>query len=332
MVEHITMAWGLAISLDEDNHHHNANRINTNNNDSKIFKNNNDKSEVVRGIYQRKSDKDARKESVEKRIGIDCDPATNHNLFEIFLESVFSGLNYKSDMNDFDDNKTATDNENSNSNNTTKSNEKSTTNNKNDRDSTWSLHQQCMMACISVICTLYHEREMEVEKSSTSEKVKNDCNHFDNKTSKSNDGITRDNLNNINPNNICNINNYNSDEINDKNKDNNDSHFIGNNNTDNKNKTNKTNNSIHKPLNSFTKAYRLLEIIARLPANTHAITKVNSSSSKQNQTEITQKRIGFGLFLSASAVNHSCRPNCTIRYKIYVYARVYLYICLFICP
>jgi hypothetical protein len=96
-------------------------------------------------------------------------------------------------------------------------------------------------------------------------------------------------------------------------------------------------------------------IIARLPQNVHAISRVrtvstvrstlsdsttsknknkeiskrcmknkvnyeNEESNENNERgekedEIIQERAGFGLFLCASAVNHSCAPNCTVRFE-----------------
>ena len=99
----------------------------------------------------------------------------------------------------------------------------------------------------------------------------------------------------------------------------------------------------------------LFLIIVRLPQNVHAISRVrtistvrstlsDSATSKNKnkginkrcmknkvtyendennenngsgevEEEIIQERAGFGLFLCASAVNHSCAPNCTVRFE-----------------
>ena len=96
-------------------------------------------------------------------------------------------------------------------------------------------------------------------------------------------------------------------------------------------------------------------IISRLPQNVHAISRVrtvstirstlsdfttskinkkernkmckkyavNEESDESNdnnvtgemEEEIIQERAGFGLFLCASAINHSCAPNCTVRFE-----------------
>jgi hypothetical protein len=62
-----------------------------------------------------------------------------------------------------------------------------------------------------------------------------------------------------------------------------------------------------------------MQILSKLPTNTHAVnvvvptlTKLNSNRSFEDTLE--QKRIGYSLFLAASAINHSCRPNATIRF------------------
>lgn len=90
----------------------------------------------------------------------------------------------------------------------------------------------------------------------------------------------------------------------------------------------------------FSDSWRLLQVLSRLPHNTHAISRVlssnmsgssggssgSSSGSKSgagvaqsvtNNTEVQQVqqvRLGFAVFLSASAINHSCKPNASIRY------------------
>jgi hypothetical protein len=98
----------------------------------------------------------------------------------------------------------------------------------------------------------------------------------------------------------------------------------------------------------------LFSILARLPANVHAITKIVSSSdssssggsssssvnkgkggqrysaepdqmradttsqrltsNRDRMIELTQRRVGYALFLRASAANHSCKPNAAVRF------------------
>jgi hypothetical protein len=107
--------------------------------------------------------------------------------------------------------------------------------------------------------------------------------------------------------------------------------------------------------NWFESSLVFFLIIARLPQNVHAISRVRTVSTvrstlsdsttsrndkkeknkmyKKNEVndendrndenngrgeievEIIQERAGFGLFLCASAVNHSCAPNCTVRFE-----------------
>lgn len=120
----------------------------------------------------------------------------------------------------------------------------------------------------------------------------------------------------------------------------------------------------------YKRTYLLFQIIARLPQNIHAISRVttvqtirstlplsgstaspstatatststssplkryknvndennennennednenNEENEEEIEEEIIQERAGFGLFLCASAVNHSCAPNCTVRFQ-----------------
>lgn len=76
--------------------------------------------------------------------------------------------------------------------------------------------------------------------------------------------------------------------------------------------------------------FSMFEIIARLPTNIHAVFTVTSTApaikiekniklvNKNNviinENLIEQRRIGYSVFLQASSINHSCAPNCTLRY------------------
>eukprot|EP01034_Spumella_vulgaris_P024494 gene24494-30845_t len=68
----------------------------------------------------------------------------------------------------------------------------------------------------------------------------------------------------------------------------------------------------------------LLQILARLPPNLHAVSQIVSSPSDESSkddstlsaTTVQQVRVGYALFLGASAVNHSCRPNSAIRFQV----------------
>lgn len=95
-------------------------------------------------------------------------------------------------------------------------------------------------------------------------------------------------------------------------------------------------------------SWSLLQILSRLPTNTHAIMKVmkvtqgipkypvssrnsfdkdhsrsiRSSSDEEftstglrKEEQLEEKRLGFAVFLMASSVNHSCRPNSAVRYN-----------------
>jgi hypothetical protein len=232
----------------------------------------------------------------------------NQDLFKIFLNTVCSGLKYKKTINninnkDESNNKIENAANNDDDNNTSKIN-KNNTNNDVGEENIWSFHTLCMMSCISVICTLYQHESSEIYWSDA--KSDHDYNNVD-KNQQNNNRIQKNN-DNIKFNNIQN----------------------------NINRTNDTNNKNKKiiipdppPSNYFTKAHQMFEIIARLPANTHAITKVNSSLSKQNQTEITQKRIGFGLFLSGIYIPiyiHMYIYICIIYINIHIYIYIYIYI------
>lgn len=75
----------------------------------------------------------------------------------------------------------------------------------------------------------------------------------------------------------------------------------------------------------FSDTRKLLQVLCRLPHNTHAISRVLSNSyysssqtsggQSTSTSEVQQVRLGYAVFLSASAINHSCRPNASIRYS-----------------
>lgn len=58
---------------------------------------------------------------------------------------------------------------------------------------------------------------------------------------------------------------------------------------------------------------RLFQILTRLPTNTHGISSVCSmEETGEMMVEVQQHRAAYGLFLVASAINHSCDPNCLL--------------------
>ena len=72
------------------------------------------------------------------------------------------------------------------------------------------------------------------------------------------------------------------------------------------------------PTNNFNiDSITIFNVLCRIPMNIHAIYAVISSENTINTNEsiIEQKRLGFGLFITASSVNHSCNPNCAVRYQ-----------------
>lgn len=58
----------------------------------------------------------------------------------------------------------------------------------------------------------------------------------------------------------------------------------------------------------------MFNIIARIPANTHAVFHMHRSMNGREEI-IEQRKLGFALFCNASAVNHSCDPNSIVRYN-----------------
>ena len=60
-------------------------------------------------------------------------------------------------------------------------------------------------------------------------------------------------------------------------------------------------------------AERLFALLVRIPANTHAVSQLVSDRAETFST-LSQRRVGYSIFLGASAVNHSCNPNASFRY------------------
>lgn len=60
----------------------------------------------------------------------------------------------------------------------------------------------------------------------------------------------------------------------------------------------------------------IFQLLSRLPQNIHAVYSVVATSTGQDDPSpiIEQQRIGFALYEIASSINHSCSPNCTLRY------------------
>jgi SET domain len=75
-----------------------------------------------------------------------------------------------------------------------------------------------------------------------------------------------------------------------------------------------TENFFSKDSRMYERSFELFQICARLPQNTHAISRVKMVEHTGDAREIIQERAGFGLFLAGSAVNHSCVPNCSVRF------------------
>ena len=128
------------------------------------------------------------------------------------------------------------------------------------------------------------------------------------------------------------------------------SHLYSDSINNNEDMNKKSHNGMRTRFSTKNKSYEsslvFFLIIARLPQNVHAISRVRTVStvrstpsdcttSRKNkidknkffkrhdendgrgemEEEIIQERAGFGLFLCASAVNHSCAPNCTVRFE-----------------
>lgn len=70
------------------------------------------------------------------------------------------------------------------------------------------------------------------------------------------------------------------------------------------------------------RALLLFRILTRLPTNTHAVSVLRAPeastplSSSSSVSTVQSQSIAYAVFLQASAVNHSCQANTTIRYSI----------------
>ena len=67
-----------------------------------------------------------------------------------------------------------------------------------------------------------------------------------------------------------------------------------------------------------SKCIRVFNILCRLPQNLHGIDSLielkDSHAEFGGSSEIRQSRLGIGLFRIGSSINHSCDPNCLIRF------------------
>lgn len=72
---------------------------------------------------------------------------------------------------------------------------------------------------------------------------------------------------------------------------------------------------------------RLLSILVRIPSNSHAITVVEEEqveggssgtkdSGSNNVVGLATRRLGIAIFSAGSSVNHSCDPNCAVRFQM----------------
>jgi hypothetical protein len=65
-----------------------------------------------------------------------------------------------------------------------------------------------------------------------------------------------------------------------------------------------------------SKCFRMFDVLCRLPQNVHGVDSLIESIDKHSELlKISQSRIGVGLFRVGSAINHSCNPNCVIRFS-----------------
>ena len=64
-------------------------------------------------------------------------------------------------------------------------------------------------------------------------------------------------------------------------------------------------------------ALQFFHILCRLPTNTHCISMVVDTDShiEGNMIQVEQQKIAYALFPLASAVNHSCAPNCMLKFE-----------------
>lgn len=65
-------------------------------------------------------------------------------------------------------------------------------------------------------------------------------------------------------------------------------------------------------------ALDMFDILSRLPQNTHAVdfTYEGPSTSADRCVSVEQRRVCIAVFLLASSMNHSCEPNCCLKYSI----------------
>lgn len=67
-------------------------------------------------------------------------------------------------------------------------------------------------------------------------------------------------------------------------------------------------------------AEKLFLVLIRIPTNTHAVSQLSTVTPRyeeacvRNVSTISQRRVGYAIFVGASAVNHSCDPNTAFRY------------------
>lgn len=66
------------------------------------------------------------------------------------------------------------------------------------------------------------------------------------------------------------------------------------------------------------RAPAVFSLLARLLANTHAVSQVipDEEDSAAAVVSLQQKRLAFAVFATASSINHSCRPNATLRFSL----------------
>lgn len=64
-------------------------------------------------------------------------------------------------------------------------------------------------------------------------------------------------------------------------------------------------------------SYLVFDALSRIPLNAHGIVETKSilASNDSVTEDINSSRVGVAIFTTASAMNHSCKPNCIVRYK-----------------
>ena len=177
-------------------------------------------------------------------------------------------------------------------------------------DGIWPLHVQCVIACTAIITCIYVKKEREKKKKEEESKnEKRGC-----KESKveggggggGGEGVHKPEVD---------VRYGLQDKIKFKEESKTDTN--GDNDHDQMRHKNST--SFHKIFGNnetYVRSYDFFQIACRLPQNTHGISQVEVRQTKLdgNDKEIFQRRIGFGLYIIGSAVNHSCQPNCAVRY------------------